>query len=162
MVPAMIVLGVGLGLAFVPITIAATSGVSAGDSGLASGLLNTTQQVGGALGLAIMSTVSSVRSADALRHGASVSAALTHGFQGAFAISAALCAIGLLAAVALLPRRARAAGGGRLALVAMSIARCPGAPFTGHLVRALAVSRRLHGAAKGVVTRPKESNPARS
>lgn len=56
--PAMIVLGVGLGMSFVPITIAATSGVAAGDSGLASGLLNTTQQVGGSLGLAILSSVS--------------------------------------------------------------------------------------------------------
>ncbi len=51
----MIVLGVGLGMSFVPITIAATSGVAAEDSGLASGLLNTTQQVGGSLGLAILS-----------------------------------------------------------------------------------------------------------
>src|SRR5213075_2990481 len=50
--PAMVALGAGLGMAFVPITIAATTGVAAEDSGLASGLLNTTQQVGGSLGLA--------------------------------------------------------------------------------------------------------------
>jgi len=62
LLPAMIVLGVGLGLSFVPITIAATSGVAAADSGLASGLLNTTQQVGGSLGLAILSSISTSRS----------------------------------------------------------------------------------------------------
>src|SRR5437868_416450 len=53
--PAMLVLGTGLWMSFVPITIAATNGVAAADSGLASGLLNTTQQVGGSLGLAILS-----------------------------------------------------------------------------------------------------------
>ena len=61
LLPAMIVLGTGLGLSFVPITIAATSGVAAADSGLASGLLNTTQQVGGSLGLAILSSISTSR-----------------------------------------------------------------------------------------------------
>jgi predicted MFS family arabinose efflux permease len=59
--PAMIVLGAGLGMSFVPITISATNGVAPGDSGLASGLLNTTQQVGGSLGLAILTTVSTTR-----------------------------------------------------------------------------------------------------
>ena len=54
-------------MSFVPITIAATNGVASGDSGLASGLLNTTQQVGGSLGLAILSTVSTSRTTSALR-----------------------------------------------------------------------------------------------
>jgi hypothetical protein len=67
--PAMIVIGVGLGMSFVPITIAATSGVAAEDAGLASGLLNTTQQGGGS----------------------TLPAALTHGFTGAFTVSAILC-----------------------------------------------------------------------
>ena len=66
LLPAMIVLGTGLGLSFVPITIAATNGVAAADSGLASGLLNTTQQVGGSLGLAILSSVSTSRTTSAL------------------------------------------------------------------------------------------------
>ena len=56
--PATVVLGIGLGMCFVPVTIAGTSGVAARDSGLASGLLNTTQQVGGSLGLAILSSIS--------------------------------------------------------------------------------------------------------
>src|SRR3954467_2682744 len=69
LLPAMFVLGSGLGMSFVPITIAATTGVAAGDSGLASGLLNTTQQVGGSLGLAILSSVSNSRVTSALHGG---------------------------------------------------------------------------------------------
>ena len=105
--PALIVLGVGLGLSFVPITIAATNGVPASESGLASGLLNTTQQVGGALGLAILSSVSTSRITSALDSGSPVSAALTHGFRGAFIVSAGLCALGFVSALVLLPRRKR-------------------------------------------------------
>ena len=84
--PAIIVLGVGLGLSFVPITIAATNGVAAAESGLASGLLNTTQQVGGSLGLAILSSVSTSRVTSALDAGSPLPAALTHGFKGAFVV----------------------------------------------------------------------------
>src|SRR5258708_33272724 len=88
--PAMIVLGTGLGLSFVPITIAATSGVAAADSGLASGLLNTTQQVGGSLGLAILSSISTSRANHALAGGSPLPEALTHGFKGAFVVAAGL------------------------------------------------------------------------
>jgi MFS family permease len=77
--PAMLVLGVGFGISFVPITIAATAGVAAGDSGLASGLVNTTQQVGGSLGLAILSSVSNSRISNALDGGSPLPDALTHG-----------------------------------------------------------------------------------
>src|SRR3954466_5440162 len=69
LLPAMIVMGMGLGMSFVPITIAATSGVQREDSGLASGLLNTTQQVGGSLGLAVLSAVSTSRITSALHGG---------------------------------------------------------------------------------------------
>ncbi len=99
--PAMIVLGAGLGMSFVPITIAATNGVAAADSGLASGLLNTTQQVGGSLGLAILSSVSTSRATSALDGGSPLPAALTHGFKGAFTVAAVLCAIGVVVALAL-------------------------------------------------------------
>src|SRR3954469_15549565 len=101
--PAMIVLGAGLGMTFVPITISATSGVATGDSGLASGLLTTTQQVGGSLGLAILSTVSTTRVANALDAGSTLPLALTHEFKGAFIAAAALCALGLVVAMAVLP-----------------------------------------------------------
>src|SRR6266487_4134154 len=92
--PALVVLAIGLGMSFVPITIAATSGVAPEDSGLAAGLLNTTQQVGGSLGLAILSTISTTRVTHALNAGAALPAALTHGFKGAFIVAAILCAAG--------------------------------------------------------------------
>jgi EmrB/QacA subfamily drug resistance transporter len=139
--PAMIVLGAGLGMTFVPITISATSGVAPGDSGLASGLLTTTQQVGGSLGLAILSTVSTSRVANALDAGAALPAALTHGFKGAFVVAAVLCALGLVVAVAFLPRRTPVDE--RAAIQALSFARCPGAPYCGHLARLVAAGRRV-------------------
>ncbi|HKZ13765.1 MAG TPA: MFS transporter [Solirubrobacterales bacterium] len=105
--PAMIVLGSGLGLSFVPVTIAATTGVAPGDSGLASGLLNTTQQVGGSLGLAILSSVSTSRTNHALADGTALPLALTHGFKGAFVVAAGLCLLALALAVTLLPGRPR-------------------------------------------------------
>ena len=105
--PAMIILGVGFGMSFVPITIAATSGVAPGDSGLASGLLNTTQQVGGSLGLAILSSVSTSRTTSALHAGQSLPAALTHGFTGAFVVAGILCLLGAVVAITLLPSRHR-------------------------------------------------------
>jgi EmrB/QacA subfamily drug resistance transporter len=144
--PAMIVLGVGLGLSFVPITIAATSGVAAGDSGLASGLLNTTQQVGGSLGLAILSSVSTSRSTSALHAGSPLPAALTHGFKGAFTVAAVLCAAGVGVAMALLPRRRRESEDAHVEAIAMSFARCPGAPYCGHLAGLVALGRRLRAA----------------
>jgi EmrB/QacA subfamily drug resistance transporter len=144
--PAMLVLGVGLGMSFVPITIAATNGVAAEDSGLASGLLNTTQQVGGSLGLAILSSVSTSRVSSALGGGSSLPAALTHGFKGAFIVAALLCAIGLVVAVALLPPRRRKVEDEHVETVAISFARCPGAPYCGHLARVVAFGRRLRSA----------------
>jgi EmrB/QacA subfamily drug resistance transporter len=144
--PAMIVIGAGLGLSFVPITIAATNGVASGDSGLASGLLNTTQQVGGSLGLAILSSVSTSRSTSALQGGSALPVALTDGFKGAFVVAAVLCAIGVVLAVALLPRRRREAKDEHVEAIALSFARCPGAPYCGHLARVVAFGRRMRGA----------------
>jgi EmrB/QacA subfamily drug resistance transporter len=146
LLPAMIVLGLGLGLSFVPITIAATNGVAAADSGLASGLLNTTQQVGGSLGLAILSSVSTSRFTSALDSGSSVPVALTHGFKGAFIVAALLCAIGLVLAVTMLPGRQRETADAQVEAVAISFARCPGAPYCGHLARLVAFGRRVRGA----------------
>jgi len=144
--PAMIVIGTGLGLSFVPITIAATNGVASGDSGLASGLLNTTQQVGGSLGLAILSTVSTSRTTSAVDGGSALPVALTHGFKGAFLVAAMLCAVGVVLAITLLPGRPRKAEDEETATLALSFARCPGAPYCGYLARLVAAGRRVRGA----------------
>jgi EmrB/QacA subfamily drug resistance transporter len=92
----------GLGLALVPATIAAVQGVPAEQSGLASGLLNTSRLVGGALGLAVLSTIADSHSNGRLADGASRLAALTSGYQLAFAIGALLSLIGGVVAVTLL------------------------------------------------------------
>ena len=144
-VPAMIMLGVGPGISFVPITIAGTSGVAPEDSGLVSGLLNTTQQVGGALGLAILSTVAAHRTTSALHAGLSTPAALTHGFEGVFVVSALLCAVGAVFSIALLPGRRHERPHEHVAAVALSFTRFPGAPHWGHHARVVAFGRRVRG-----------------
>lgn len=147
--PTMLVLGSGLGMSFVPITIAATNGVAAADSGLASGLLNTTQQVGGSLGLAILSAVSTSRVSSALHDGSALPAALTHGFKGGFVVGAVMCAIGAVVALVLLPSRPRKPEDEPAESAAMAFMRCPGAPYCGHLARVAAVGRRVRGALSG-------------
>jgi MFS family permease len=142
-VPAMIMLGVGPGISFVPITIAGTSGVAPEDSGLASGLLNTTQQVGGALGLAILSTVATHLTTSALHAGVAQPAALTHGFKGAFVVSGLLCGVGLAFVIALMPRRRHERPHEHVEAVALSFARFPGAPHWGHHARVVALGRRV-------------------
>jgi EmrB/QacA subfamily drug resistance transporter len=141
--PAMLVMGVGLGMSFVPITIAATSGVAAEDSGLASGLLNTTQQVGGSLGLALLSAVSTSRISSALHGGSALPVSLTHGFKGAFVVGGGLCGLGALVALGLLPSRRREPKDLHLEAVIMAFLRAPGAPLCGHLARVAAFGRRL-------------------
>jgi EmrB/QacA subfamily drug resistance transporter len=140
--PAMIILGVGFGMSFVPVTIAGTSGVAPEESGLASGLLNTTQQVGGSLGLAILSSIATSRTTSALHTGLTLPAALTHGFTGAFVVAGALCALGAAFAIALLPGRRREPADVDVETVALAFTRCPGAPYCGHLARAVAFGRR--------------------
>ena len=133
--PATLILGFGLGMSFVPATIAATTGVAPEDSGLASGLLNTTQEVGGSLGLAVLSTIATTRTASALAAGVAVPVALTRGFTSAFIVSALLCAAGAVVALVLLPRARRARGKEQVETAAMSSGSCPGVPSLGHLAR---------------------------
>jgi EmrB/QacA subfamily drug resistance transporter len=98
---------VGMGLAFVPATIAAVSGVAPAEAGLASGLVNTARLVGGALGLAILAALATARTNSELRHGAiTAHAALTNGFHLAFVVGAAFAFIGGLVACFGLPSRA--------------------------------------------------------
>ena len=102
----MLLAAVGLGLAFVSMTVAAVSGVEAHEAGLASGLINTSQQIGGALGLAILATVANSRTDDAFATGASQASALTEGFQAAFAVGAGFAIAGALLAMVLVSGRA--------------------------------------------------------
>jgi predicted MFS family arabinose efflux permease len=88
---------VGLGFAFVPVTIAAVTGTDPHEAGLASGLINTSQQVGGALGLAILATVANSRTQDILSSGVhSTAIALTKGFDRAFLIGAGFAVLGAI------------------------------------------------------------------
>jgi MFS family permease len=105
-----LVFGLGIGPAFATATIAALSGVAERESGIASGLSNTAFQLGGALGVAIVSTVAVSRSEDylAANAGANPLVVLTEGFQFAFVACAVLAGLGVLLALTLLgaPRRA--------------------------------------------------------
>jgi MFS family permease len=75
---------VGLGFCFVPMTVAAVAGVEPHEAGLASGLINTSQQLGGAVGVAIASTIAATHAGTLLRHGTAPATALTSGFHWAF------------------------------------------------------------------------------
>jgi hypothetical protein len=86
----MVLLGVGAGLSFPSLTTIAMSGATPSDSGLASGLVNTSLQVGGALGLAVLATLSSSHAKDLLASGSSSSSALAGGLHLALAIGAGL------------------------------------------------------------------------
>jgi EmrB/QacA subfamily drug resistance transporter len=106
LLPALVLLGVGAGIAFPALVTLAMSGATAADSGLASGLVNTTQQVGGALGLAVLATLSTSRSNHLLADGESAASALTGGYHLAFAIGAGLV-IAAIAVAALILRSER-------------------------------------------------------
>ncbi len=95
LLPLMILLGVGAGLSFPSLMTLAMSGATQEDSGLASGLVNTSLQVGGALGLAVLATLSSTRTENLLASGSPPDAALTDGFQLAFWIGAGLVAVAI-------------------------------------------------------------------
>jgi EmrB/QacA subfamily drug resistance transporter len=103
----LIPLAIGMGLTFVPITLLATANVHGEDAGLASGLYNTAQQVGGALGLAVLSTFAASRTSSLLSAGASGGqhAALLSGFHVAFGVGAGLLALAAVLLVAMLRRR---------------------------------------------------------
>jgi EmrB/QacA subfamily drug resistance transporter len=100
-VPAVVV-GFGTGLVFIPASIAALAGVPAARSGVASALLNVSRQLGGALGLAVISTIITSRTTGLLGSGHAVPVALTAGFRSGFAVSAGLMAATVLAAAVLL------------------------------------------------------------
>jgi len=104
LLPGFLLIGIGLGFSFVPISIAALAGVKPSEAGLASGLINTTQQIGGALGIAIISTIATSQTAGAVSAGSAVPFALTDGFQAAFWGGTATAAVGILVALFVIRR----------------------------------------------------------
>jgi EmrB/QacA subfamily drug resistance transporter len=108
----MMLLGIGMGLVFVPLTTASLAGVAPADSGAASSLVNVVQQVGGALGLAVLVAVDGTASRDAARHplpgltaAAQARHVLAHGMASAFGLAAILSACSLLLIIALIRTR---------------------------------------------------------
>ncbi len=105
MVPG-ILTAAGIALSIVPSTIVATQGAGQGQAGLASGLVNTSRQVGGGLGLAILITLATTRTSHLMGHGESERQALTEGFRLGYYIAAGLAAAAMIATFRLLPRAA--------------------------------------------------------
>jgi EmrB/QacA subfamily drug resistance transporter len=100
--PAVLLVGLGAGLSFPALMTMAMSGSTAEDSGLASGLVNTTQQVGGAIGLAVLATLATSKTSDLAASGSSDAAALTGGYHLAFTVAAVLSGVALVLAATLL------------------------------------------------------------
>jgi EmrB/QacA subfamily drug resistance transporter len=94
----LLLIGVSIGVTFVPLTMAATMGIPPQEAGLASGLLNTSRQLGGALGLAILATIATAATQSELAVGATHLAALTHGYTRALEVIAALSVAGAIGA----------------------------------------------------------------
>jgi MFS family permease len=113
--PGLVVMSIGMGLTFVPVTLIATTNIDPSDAGLASGLFNTSQQVGGSLGLAVLSSVAASKTAGL--HGVGHAKALVEGFQLAFLLGAGLMVMGIVVIVALIREHHVAAIGAADAIV---------------------------------------------
>ena len=96
LLPGFLIIGCGMPFCFIPITIASLAGTKPEEAGLASGLINTSQQIGGALGIAVLSTVATAGFHVGVRPSFEQ---LTHGFQNAFWVGAAVSALGVLVSV---------------------------------------------------------------
>jgi MFS family permease len=107
-----IVLGTGIAVSFPSLMTLAMSGATPSDAGLASGLVNTTVQVGGALGLAVLATLSTTETRNLRAGGHSVASALTGGYHLAFLIGALLVVVSIAVAVAVLRDPAQQPAGG--------------------------------------------------
>jgi EmrB/QacA subfamily drug resistance transporter len=108
--PTLIIFGAGAGVAFPALMMLAMSGATPSDAGLASGLVNTTGQVGGAIGLALLATISTERTQSLLDDGESRAAALTGGFHVAYLIGAVCAVAAIVAAVTVLREQPMAEG----------------------------------------------------
>jgi EmrB/QacA subfamily drug resistance transporter len=112
--PGFLVIGLGMPFVFVPVTIAAVAGVSHDQMGLASGLINTSQQIGGALGIAVLSAIATSTTSDAISGGTAQPQALVDGFTRAFWVAAIAAAVGV-AAIAIFVRRSELVQAGEAA-----------------------------------------------
>jgi EmrB/QacA subfamily drug resistance transporter len=101
LLPGFLIIGLGIPFSFIPITIASLAGTKPEQAGLASGLINTSQQVGGALGIAVLSTIAT---SGLPAHRLPSAEQLTHGFQNAFWAGSAFAALGILVSVVLVRR----------------------------------------------------------
>jgi MFS family permease len=102
LLPGFLLVALGMALCFVPISIAALAGVRQAEAGLASGLINTSQQIGGAVGIALLSTIAISRTENEVAAGSAVPQALTSGFQLAFWVGAGIALVGVVAALVLI------------------------------------------------------------
>jgi len=111
--PAFLLSGIGLALAFVPMSIGALTGVTAADAGVASGLINTSQQIGGAIGVAVATTIATTLTANYVDVHPGTNAlsggALTHGFQAAFYVLAGIAVFGAVVAAVFTESHSRVA-----------------------------------------------------
>jgi EmrB/QacA subfamily drug resistance transporter len=99
LLPGFLLIAVGLGFSFVPISIAALAGVEPAEAGLASGLINMSQQIGGALGIAVLSAVATTTTHNSIVSGTVRDVALTDGFQASFMAAAGVALVGILVAL---------------------------------------------------------------
>ncbi len=111
LLPVMILLGFGIGVCFPALMSLAMSGATQADAGLASGLVNTSAQVGGAIGLAVLATLSATRSDNLIADGEATASALTGGYHLAFLIGAALVLAAIAVAALVIQSEERAAAG---------------------------------------------------
>ena len=105
LLPGFLLISVGIGFSFVPISIAALAGVKDSEAGLASGLFNTSQQIGGALGIAALSSIATSTTSNEVSSGTVLNLALTDGFREAFIGGAAVALVGILVALFVVSRR---------------------------------------------------------
>jgi EmrB/QacA subfamily drug resistance transporter len=105
LLPGFLIIAAGLGFSFVPISIAALAGVQPSEAGLASGLFNTSQQIGGALGIAVLSTIATTKTDNGVESGTPLPQALVDGFESAFIWGAIIAAAGIVVALVLVRRR---------------------------------------------------------